>query len=214
MLIPLLSVILFQLLIKKMKISHTFAIFKPTNTLILIAIFLPILLALGLQQFFHSIYQEHFLFIEYKELLPLIMIGVTISSLSALLEEIIWRGNYHYYLRQNYNLLKTANIQGVIWSIWHLPIALFYKPYTNLLIAIPNYLILMFTLSCVLTIVREKGKSIIPVAIFHGMFNVFYLSDGIQMTLSVELQEIIKCILLLLIVVFIFSKQSIIKKSG
>lgn len=68
-------------------------------------------------------------------------------------------------------------------------------------VGIPAYLLLLFGLSIVLSIIRELGQSIVPVAIFHGMMNVFYLGDGQSMTVSPDNQEIVKC---LAIIVFLF----------
>ncbi|MGE7840449.1 CPBP family intramembrane glutamic endopeptidase [Lysinibacillus sp. NPDC093712] len=107
----------------------------------------------------------------------IVIIGLTISAFSALLEEVVWRGNIHFYLRQQYSLWQTACITGAIWSLWHLPIALFYKSYSMPFIGVTIYLLLLYGISLVLSMFREYGLSIMPVAILHGMMNVFYLSD-------------------------------------
>lgn len=123
--------------------------------------------------------------------------GLTISSFSALLEEVVWRGNFHYYFRKKYGMWTIAYITAVIWSIWHLPIALLYKPYATPEITSIIYLLLLFILSILLTMIREYGKSIVPVAIMYGMINVFYLSEG-QLSVAIDGQEMLKAIGMLL----------------
>jgi len=143
----------------------------------------------------------------------LFLIGLTISTGSALLEEIVWRGNFHVYLRQRYSFWSTAILTGVGWSLWHLPIAVLYKPYRMPAVGIPAYLLLLFVLSIVLSIIRELGQSIVPVATFHGMMNVFYLGDGQSMTVSPDNQEIVKCLVIILfLVLFCHKNVTIFKK--
>ncbi|MGN4124932.1 type II CAAX prenyl endopeptidase Rce1 family protein [Lysinibacillus sphaericus] len=96
---------------------------------------------------------------------------------------------FHYYSRKKYALWSTACFTAVIWSIWHLPNALFYKSYATPHITSLLYLLLLCILLIVLTLIREYGKSIVPVAIMHGMMNVFYLSEG-QLSVSIDSQEV------------------------
>ncbi|WP_336634795.1 hypothetical protein [Lysinibacillus fusiformis] len=59
-----------------------------------------------------------------------------------------------------------------------------------------------------LSIIREVGQSIVPVAIFHGMMNVFYLGDGQRMTVSPDNQEIVKCLVIILLL-FLFCHKNV-----
>ncbi len=127
------------------------------------------------------------------------LVGLTIGSLSALLEEIIWRGYFHYYLRKKYSFMQTAIIIALLWSSWHLPIAIFYKNYEFQLLGILSYLSLLFILSIILTYTREYGGSVISPAILHGMFNVFYLTDVVQNKWDASLIELIKFTLLAIV---------------
>ncbi|WP_230874951.1 CPBP family intramembrane glutamic endopeptidase [Lysinibacillus cavernae] len=196
MVIPLVSVVLVQKIFAKMSILPTFSISKPTWPWLLASIFIPFSLGIILHFYFYVTHHDSFLIKTPFQLIFLSVIGLTISTGSAFLEEIVWRGNYHVSLRQRFSFGSTAFIIGVLWSFWHLPIALIYKLYILPGVGIPSYLVLLFVLSLVLSIVREYGQSIIPVAIFHGMMNVFYLSEGQHMTVSIEKQELIKCLML------------------
>ncbi|OOR20374.1 CAAX protease family protein [Bacillus cereus] len=191
MAVPLLAVILYQKLYKKQKIVHTFGISRPKIKTLLFSILFPLLLGLCLHFYFY-IYDIKFLYHHWNELGFLLLVGLTIGSLSAVLEEIIWRGNFHYYLRKKYSFMQTAIITASLWSSWHLPVAIFYKNYEFRLVGILSYLSLLFILSIILTYTREYGGSVISPAILHGMFNVFYLTDVVQNKWDASLTELIK----------------------
>ncbi|MED3398634.1 CPBP family intramembrane glutamic endopeptidase [Bacillus wiedmannii] len=198
MVVPLLAVILYQRLFKKQKLVHTFGFSRPNIKTLIFSILLPLLLGLCLHFYFY-IYNIKFLFHHWNELGFLLLVGLTIGSLSALLEEIIWRGNFHFYLRKKYTFMQTAIIIASIWSSWHLPVAIFYKDYEFHLVGILSYLSLLFILSIILTYTREYGDSVISPAILHGMFNVFYLTDGVETKWDISLMGLIKFILLVIV---------------
>ena len=198
MVVPLLAVILFQTLYKKQKIVHTFGISRPKIKTLIFSILLPLLLGLCLHFYFYND-DIKFLYHHWNGLGFLLLVSLTIGSLSALLEEIIWRGNFHYYLRKKYSFMQTAIIIALLWSSWHLPIAIFYKNYEFQLVGILSYLSLLFILSIILTYTREYGGSVISPAILHGMFNVFYLTDVVQNKWDASLIELIKFTLLAIV---------------
>ncbi|WP_088122478.1 CPBP family intramembrane glutamic endopeptidase [Bacillus wiedmannii] len=198
MVIPLLAAILYQKLYKKQKIVHTFGISRPKIRTLIFSILFPIILGQCLHFYFY-IYNIKFLFNHYNELGLLLLIGLTIAALSAFLEEIIWRGNFHYHLRKKYSLKQTAIITASLWSLWHLPVSIFYKNYELWFVGILSYLSLLFILSIILTYTREYSRSVITPAILHGMFNVFYLTDGVETKWDISLMELIKFILLVIV---------------
>ncbi|KAA0783229.1 CPBP family intramembrane metalloprotease [Bacillus wiedmannii] len=198
MVVPLLAVILYQKLFKKQKIVHTLGISRPKIKTLIFSILFPLLLGLCLHFYFY-IYDIKFLYHHWNELGFLLLVGLTVGSLSALLEEIIWRGNFHYYLRKKCSFMQTAIIIASLWSSWHLPIAIFYKNYEFQLVGTLSYLSLLFILSIFLTYTREYGGSVISPAILHGMFNVFYLTDVAQNKWDASLIELIKFTLLAIV---------------
>lgn len=208
MIIPLLSVFLMQKIGASLPIVYSFAFKKPKWNWLLASIVMPILMGGSIHYYFLYTNRGTFLVTNIADLFPLLIIGLTISTFSALLEEIVWRGNFHFYLRQYYGLWQTACITGAIWSLWHLPIALFYKSYNMPLLGLIIYLLLLYGISLILSLFREYGQSIMPVAILHGMLNVFFLSDGYQMSVSLDVQEGVKgAIILLLFVCFFLSRH-------
>ncbi|MFJ7646984.1 CPBP family intramembrane glutamic endopeptidase [Lysinibacillus sp. NPDC097279] len=199
MIIPLLSVFLMQKIGASLPIVYSFAFKKPKWNWLLASIVMPILMGGSIHYYFLYTNRGTFLVTNIADLFPLLIIGLTISTFSALLEEIVWRGNFHFYLRQYYGLWQTACITGAIWSLWHLPIAL---------LGVIIYLLLLYGISLILSLFREYGQSIMPVAILHGLMNVFFLSDGYQMSISLDVQEGVKsAIILLLFVCFFLSRH-------
>lgn len=146
MIIPLLIFLIQQIVICNKIEMQQFAIKKPKIAPLLLSIVLPIVLGLFVHTYFFLTNQGTFLLAEPKELLILLVLGLTITTISALIEEIIWRGYYHNRLRKIYSFHKTAFIIALIWSLWHFPIALLYKGYTNLIIGIISYLVILFSL--------------------------------------------------------------------
>lgn len=107
--------------------------------------------------------------------------------------------NGRNYLGLTMVIPLLAVITATIWSVWHLPIAFFYKSYDLWIVGIFSYVTLLFVLSMVLTYTREYGRSVVPAAILHGMFNVFYLTDGLQNEWNIERIELTKFILLAIV---------------
>ena len=175
MIIPLLTFLIQHIVISKKIDIQQFAIKKPKNAPLLLSIVLPIVLGLSVHTYFYLTHQGTFLFEERNELLILLAVGLSIATVSALLEEIIWRGYFHSRLRTIYSFHKTASMTALIWNIWHLPIALFYKGYTKFLIGIISYLVILFFTSYILSYLRERSGSVIPATFFHGLMDVFYL---------------------------------------
>jgi len=199
MIIPILTLLIYYYATRKKIKLKQFFIKKPKIVPLLLSIIFPIMLGLLVHLFLYSTNQGHFLFEKPFKLIFLFLIGITVSAGSALLEEIVWRGFYHDSLRKVYTLKKTAIIVAVIWSIWHLPIALFYKDYTQLFIGTLSYLIILFFTSCLLTYLREWSGSVVPAAFFHGLMNVFYFSDGIHIHLSKHMTDLIKLLIFSLV---------------
>lgn len=206
MIIPLLMFLIQHIIIcEKIEIQQ-FAIKKPKMAPLLLSIVLPIVLGLFVHTYFFLTNQGTFLFENHKELLILLALGLTIATISALIEEIIWRGYYHNRLRKIYSFHKTAFIIALIWSLWHFPIALLYKGYTNLVLGIISYLVILFFTSYLLSYLREWSGSIIPATFFHGLMNVFYFDDGVQIHLSLHTIELTKSIILSLFFIVIYIK--------
>jgi membrane protease YdiL (CAAX protease family) len=101
-------------------------------------------------------------------------VGLILSFLSALGEEIGWRGFLHSKLL---GLTPTRRyfLTGIIWSIWHWPLILFGdyansdKPYLNLVC----FTIAVVAFSFLMGWLRDKSNSSLPAALAHGSHNLW-----------------------------------------
>ncbi len=103
-------------------------------------------------------------------------VGMIVSIISGLGEEIGWRGFLHskfHFLSANKRYLFT----GIIWSIWHWPLIIFGdyatsdRPYLNVLF----FTLAVTSLSFLMGLLRDKTGSSFPAAIIHASHNMWIL---------------------------------------
>lgn len=160
MIIPLISVVIVQKIIYKKRVIPTLGFSKGKLQWYFIAIIIPIALSFNINW-------------TMKQFTLMVMIGLTIATLSALLEEVAWRG----FLRKELNGIgkfKIYFITALIWSIWHIPVAVLYKYTDDIYLNTILYCGQLFLLSLLINWLRDVSKSIIPAGLLHGMLNVFY----------------------------------------
>lgn len=108
-------------------------------------------------------------------LLATLLVTFPLSILSAMGEEIGWRGLLVPELATRYQFTLTALISGVIWAIYHYPAILFADYHSD---APLWYALIMFTLSVlsvslILAWLRLKSGSVWTAVIFHASHNFF-----------------------------------------
>jgi membrane protease YdiL (CAAX protease family) len=125
---------------------------------------------------------------------------ILILPLSALWEEIGWRGLLLPILQEKYTALKASLLIGFIWGLWHLPIYLAINPYGDKTII---FFLLMFTgcfaLSIIATYLYNSTKgSLLTCILFHNAINTSaaYFFGNIK---GEELRPFLIWILLLII---------------
>ncbi|MHB8648168.1 MAG: CPBP family intramembrane glutamic endopeptidase, partial [Thermomicrobiales bacterium] len=111
--------------------------------------------------------------------LPFYIAIATIGgAISALGEELGWRGYLVPHLASAYGFTATALISGLIWAAWHYPILLF----TDYGEGGPRwYLLLCFTISVigvsfVAAWLRLRTGSVWPAVLLHASHNIFVLN--------------------------------------
>jgi CAAX protease family protein len=100
------------------------------------------------------------------------------GTLSALLEEIAWRGFLVPKMMELTSFTKTALITGLIWAFWHYPLIIFST--VRLGNTPPAYSLVCFTIFAVgvsfaAAWLRQKSGSVWSAALLHGSQNVFML---------------------------------------
>ena len=107
-----------------------------------------------------------------------IVIGIVLGGLSAIFEEIGWRG-----FLQSRLILKNTFISylfiGICWSIFHFPQildGLIYKGY--LMQGLIMHTCILVSFGILLCYMREKSSSLISTSITHGLFNVLIYTQA------------------------------------
>jgi membrane protease YdiL (CAAX protease family) len=100
------------------------------------------------------------------------------GTLSALLEEIAWRGFLVPKMIQLTSFTKTALITGLIWAAWHYPLIIYSNVRlgnTPLPYSLVCFTIFAVGMSFAAAWLRLKSGSVWTAALLHGSHNVFML---------------------------------------
>ena len=102
-----------------------------------------------------------------------ITLGTVISMLTALGEEIGWRGYMFTTLNKEYGLNKALIVTSLFWCIWHLPLLIWgsYMNTTPIWYRIPAFILCIFPLGVVEGLITLKSNSVWPAAILHATHN-------------------------------------------
>ena len=98
---------------------------------------------------------------------------ILILPLSALWEEMGWRGFLLPILQEKYTPLKASIIIGIVWGLWHLPIYLAINPYGDKTIDFFLFMFIgCFALSIISTWLYNSTKgSLLICILFHNAIN-------------------------------------------
>lgn len=174
MVFPLVSVVIVQKFIFRESLKGSLGICFKINPWYMLAVLIPIVMALLINAV--NILIFHYAMFSTKTFISNILIGLSIAAASALLEEVAWRG-FLYKEFKFLGMIKSSVIIGIIWAVWHIPVAIWYKyPGSPLEGAVINC-IQMFILSIIISYIRYKAGSVFAAALMHGMLNTMILSN-------------------------------------
>jgi membrane protease YdiL (CAAX protease family) len=96
-----------------------------------------------------------------------------IANIGATLgEEIGWRGFLVPALAEQYGFVITSLIRGVIWGLWHFPLALIHQPVdVSTVLAVGCFLVTLTGMSFPMTWLRLRSGSVWSAAVFHASHN-------------------------------------------
>jgi CAAX protease family protein len=105
-------------------------------------------------------------------------IGMVFSCITALGEEIGWRGFLVPELAKHRSFTATALIAGAIWSVWHYPVLLFadYNAGTEPWYGLACFTIMVFGISFLFAWMRLKSGSLWTGVLLHASHNLFIQS--------------------------------------
>ncbi len=103
------------------------------------------------------------------------LIGISIAAISALFEEVGWRGYLQLELEGS-GYLRASIIVGVVWAVWHVPTALIYLRFNTPFWGISTYILQLFLISLQISYVRLRAKNVLAAALMHGMVNALFFN--------------------------------------
>ena len=108
-----------------------------------------------------------------RDCLPITILGVFLSLLTAIGEEIGWRGFMVPALYETVGLNKMLVISSLFWCGWHLPILAFgdYMSGTPAWYKLPAFVLCIFPVGVMAGLLTVKSKSLWPAAFLHAAHN-------------------------------------------
>lgn len=102
-------------------------------------------------------------------------LGILLSSLSALGEEIGWRGLLVPELAKVTTFTKTALLSGVVWAVWHSPVLIFadYNSGTPFWYGFSCFTLMVMGTSIIMAWLRLRSGSLWTGVILHASHNLF-----------------------------------------
>ena len=108
-----------------------------------------------------------------SDILPTLLLGVLMNVISAIGEEIGWRGFMFPSLLERFSLKKTLLMTGLFWACWHLPILIAgdYMSSTALWYRIPAFILCIVPVGIISGLLTYNSKSIWPATLLHAAHN-------------------------------------------
>ena len=110
-----------------------------------------------------------------KDCLPMLIIGIFPNILTAMGEEIGWRGFLLPALTERMGLVRAMFLTGFIWACWHLPILTFgdYMEGAPVWYKVPAFILCIVPVGIMTGYLTYKSKSVWPAAFLHAAHNNF-----------------------------------------
>ena len=109
-------------------------------------------------------------------------LAIFTASLSAVGEEIGWRGFLWPLLRKKNNFLRTSLIVAVVWWLYHVPLILF--GWYGSVSGIPAFSVAIIGFVLFIGVVTDRARSLWPSVIAHGAWNGLVSTGFAVSTLS------------------------------
>lgn len=149
---------------------------------------------------------------------PVLLIGIPVSMVSALGEELGWRGFMLPALYERLGLNKTLVISSLFWCLWHFPLLIggSYMSGTPLWYQLPAFALCIFPVGVMAGLLTLKSGSVWPAAFLHAAHNNYdqavfdLLTSGISKMYFVSETGAftILCVWVLAILMYMYTKKS------
>ena len=104
-----------------------------------------------------------------------ILVGLLSSCLSAMGEELGWRGFLYPVMERVMGRKKALLLGGLIWAVWHMPIMIagLYQADTKLVYGLLTFTVQIILMSIIMSWLRIKTNSLLPALLIHASHNLF-----------------------------------------
>ena len=148
---------------------------------ILLSVIIPLVYLLIPYMFYWHKYPNDFAYngvpinLILRDILLPIIIGTLVNVISAIGEEIGWRGFMFPALFERIGLKKTLIYSSLFWCLWHLPILVFgnYMTGTQLWYKIPAFILCITPVGIISGLLTYRSNSIWPATFLHAAHNNF-----------------------------------------
>jgi membrane protease YdiL (CAAX protease family) len=148
---------------------------------ILLAVLIPLIYLLIPYMIYWKTHPDNFgytgvaLHLVLKDCLPMMVIGIFPNIISAMGEEIGWRGYMLPELTKRSNLVKALIISGLFWACWHLPLLAFgdYMTGAPVWYKLPAFVLCILPVGIIIGGLTYLSRSVWPAAFLHAAHNNF-----------------------------------------
>ncbi len=190
---------------------------------LLTGIFLPVLywgLSYGAYLLFAKNYKLSDEVITYLLKSPMtFLVYVLIFLITAMGEEVGWRGFLLPKLNDLFGMRKASLLSGLVWALWHYPILFSgYVSQIPLWYQLTTYTLLVFALSFIMAFLRLRSNSVWPAILLHASHNLLCqlildpAINGDSRSFLVGETGIISILLLILLALIMTRKYAALKK--
>jgi membrane protease YdiL (CAAX protease family) len=118
------------------------------------------------------------------KMLIFVTVGLVVACVTALGEEIGWRGFLVPELNKIMPFTNVALMTGLVWAVWHYPAIIFadYNSETPIFIQLGLITVAVIGFSIFSAWLRIKSGSIWPAVLWHGGHNLFIQQIFLSMT--------------------------------
>ena len=146
---------------------------------VLLGILIPLVYLLVPYLIYWRLYPEHFAYagvafaVVVKDILPPLFFGIFLGVVSAIGEEIGWRGFLFPALLKRTTLIKALLVTGLIWAGWHVPVlaAGAYMAEAPLWYRLPAFVLCVLPIGIIAGLLTYKSNSIWPASLLHAAHN-------------------------------------------
>lgn len=103
------------------------------------------------------------------------IVGIFVGVLTALGEEIGWRGYFLKAVSERVGLTSGLVLTSVFWGCWHLPVLIsgLYMPGTPLWYKVPAFMLMIIPAGMIFGIISIRARSVWPAVFLHAAHNNF-----------------------------------------